>query len=71
MYSTVTDSFTDHGQALSTMDRYRTAMQYTGSPDRFAEELQRAGYATSPSYAQDLIMLMRNYNLYQYDANLA
>ena len=45
-------------------------MTHVGDPDRFARELQRAGYATSPTYAVNLSRLMRTYNLYQYDKNL-
>lgn len=70
LYASITQSFNDHGSALSTLDRYRTAMQFVGDPDRFAQELQRAGYATSPTYADNLITLMHTYNLYQYDQNL-
>ncbi len=70
LYPTITASFNDHGANLSTLDRYRTAMTFSGSPDRFAQELQHAGYATSPTYATNLTKLMRTYNLYQYDHNL-
>ena len=39
----------------------------TGDPNRFAIEIHKAGYATSPTYAQNLIDLMKKYNLYKYD----
>lgn len=32
-----------------------------------AREIQRAGYATDPKYADKLIAIMDDYNLYQYD----
>jgi flagellar protein FlgJ len=66
-YTTVAASFADHGQQLSTLDRYRGAMGVAGKPDLFARALQVAGYATSPTYAANLINLMRTFNLYQYD----
>jgi flagellum-specific peptidoglycan hydrolase FlgJ len=36
-------------------------------PDQFAIEIHEAGYATSSTFAQNLIALMHQFNLYQYD----
>jgi flagellar protein FlgJ len=47
--------------------RYKNAFKYSTNPDQFAREIHKAGYATSPSYANDLIALMKQYNLYRYD----
>jgi uncharacterized protein YraI len=66
-YRSPSDSYVDHGRQLSSMTRYAEAMTHTGDPDRFAREIQRAGYATDGGYADKLISLMRQYNLYQYD----
>ena len=66
-YRTEADSYIDHGLALTTLARYRPALAYVGDPDRYALALQQAGYATSPTYAKNLISLMRRYNLYRYD----
>ena len=66
-YADMADSFVDHGLMLSTLSRYRACFRYTNDPDRFAQALQSAGYATDPHYARSLIGLMRQYNLYQYD----
>jgi uncharacterized protein YraI len=66
-YRNDTDSYVDHGRALATLSRYRAAFAYTNNPDQFARELQKAGYATSPHYADSLISLMRQFNLYRYD----
>jgi hypothetical protein len=68
VYRTVADSFRDHSRLLSTSPRYRKAMRYAKHfPNRFATELQRAGYATSPTYAKNLIAVMKAYKLYKYD----
>jgi flagellum-specific peptidoglycan hydrolase FlgJ len=67
-YFDADDSFDDHGSLLHNAKRYRYAMLHTASPDDFASCLQEAGYSTSPSYAQTLIELMRDYDLYQYDS---
>jgi uncharacterized protein YraI len=66
-YRQPTDSFVDHGKQLAALSIYRTAMRYTSDPDRFAHEIHNAGYATSPTYANDLIALMRQFDLYKYD----
>ncbi len=70
-YRSTKDSYVDHGRQLSSMSRYAEAMKHAGDPDRFAREVHAAGYATSPAYADKLIELMRQYNLYQYDVPVA
>ncbi|NUT35589.1 MAG: sporangiospore maturation cell wall hydrolase GsmA [Hamadaea sp.] len=70
-YRNPTDSFADHGRALARLSIYKTAMKHAGAPERFAVELQRAGYATSPTYAKKLIGIMRDFNLYKYDVRRA
>jgi flagellar protein FlgJ len=66
-YRTEAESYADHGLLLSTVSRYRPAFAYTDNPDKFARALQKAGYATSTKYADNLIALMHRYDLYQYD----
>ncbi|MFC0528398.1 sporangiospore maturation cell wall hydrolase GsmA [Phytohabitans kaempferiae] len=66
-YRNATGSFADHGHFLNVNPRYKNAFAYSNNPDRFAQEIHKAGYATSPTYAQNLIALMKQYNLYRYD----
>lgn len=66
-YRSLKESFADHGKQLATLPRYATAMRYTSDPDRFVREIHKAGYATSPTYAENLLKLMRQYDLYRYD----
>jgi len=40
-------------------------LQFKTDPDTFAREIHKAGYATAPDYADQLIALMRKYNLYR------
>jgi flagellar protein FlgJ len=68
VYPTAAASFVDHADQLATLPQYRPAFAYVNDPNRFATELRRGGYATDPRYAQSLIALMRQFNLYQYDA---
>jgi len=67
-YSSALEGFADHSKFLTDNARYKTAFTKK-NPYEFANELQRAGYATNPSYATNLKNLMRNYNLLQYDVD--
>jgi uncharacterized protein YraI len=67
VYRSTADSFADHGRFLLVNQRYRTAFQFAKDANRFATEIHKAGYATSPTYSQRLIALMRQYNLYRFD----
>lgn len=66
-YRTMQDSFRDHGLLLATAPRYRDAMRAVDDPREFARRIAAAGYATSPTYAADLIRVMDAENFYQYD----
>lgn len=61
-YESMEDSFEDYGHFLRTQPRYAPAFQ-ARYPETFAMELQRAGYATDPEYANKLIAIMRRWNL--------
>lgn len=67
VYRTVGGSFRDHGAFLKNNTRYRAAFRYSRAPERFARAIAAAGYATSPTYADSLIGLMRRYDLYRFD----
>lgn len=66
-YAGIADSYRDHGELLSGRSHYATAMEHKDDPDRFAREIHKAGYATDPQYADKLIELMENFDLYRYD----
>lgn len=66
-YRSMEDSFRDHGLLLATAPRYAGAMRAVDDPREFARRIAAAGYATSPTYAADLIRLMDAENFYQYD----
>lgn len=69
VYDSAWASFADHASLLATADRYRAALGYVNNPDAFARALERAGYATDPQYAEKLIDVMRDNNLYRFDAS--
>jgi flagellum-specific peptidoglycan hydrolase FlgJ len=66
-YTSIADSFVDHGLFFVENGRYSGAMAARDDPRQFAREVNRAGYATDPSYASKLIGLMDRYDLYRYD----
>jgi uncharacterized FlgJ-related protein len=67
-YKSVDESFHDHSEFLRNSSRYKSLfsldrMDYKG----WAKGLKKAGYATSKSYANDLIQIIEESNLHQYD----
>jgi flagellum-specific peptidoglycan hydrolase FlgJ len=66
-YKSIAESFVDHGLFFVENGRYGGAMAAKNDPKQFARAVNRAGYATDPSYASKLIGLMDRYNLYRYD----
>ena len=70
VYSNVAQSITDHGLLLATGSAYQQAMADRRSPDAFANDLTGV-YATDPNYGANLITIMRQFNLYRFDARTA
>jgi flagellum-specific peptidoglycan hydrolase FlgJ len=68
VYDSVLASFKDHSSSIASLPRYRDAFAHANDPDGFAVATANAGYATSPTYAQDLIRVMHDYQLYRFDA---
>ncbi len=67
VYSSMAQSITDHSLLLATGSSYKQAMADRRSPDAFANDLTGV-YATDPNYGASLITIMRQYNLYRFDA---
>jgi len=67
VYGNVAQSISDHSLLLATGSAYQQAMADRRSPDAFANDLTGV-YATDPSYGASLIAIMRQYNLYRFDA---
>jgi len=66
-YNSFEESITEHARFFQRNRRYAEALRHGKDADRFAREIQRAGYATAPNYADALIALMRRHNLYRFD----
>jgi len=53
-YASPADSFADYVRLLKTSPRYRKALQAGNNVREFASNLQQAGYATDPDYAEKI-----------------
>lgn len=67
-YKRVEDSYEDHAQFLANNFRYRELFKLSITDYKgWARGLQKSGYATDKAYANKLIKLIEDYELYRYD----
>ncbi len=67
-YKRAEDSFEDHSRFLADKPRYKSLFALAITDYRgWAKGLQQAGYATDKAYANKLIKLIEDYELYQHD----
>lgn len=67
-YRSVEESYHDHSLFLMNGPRYSFLFEYDQTDYKsWATGLKKAGYATSPTYAEKLIGLIEQYQLHQYD----
>lgn len=68
VYDNAKDSYEDHSLFLSKGPRYQFLFRLDMTDYRgWAVGLKKAGYATDPSYANRLIAIIEQYQLYKYD----
>ena len=68
VYKSVRDSYEDHSIFLATGSRYAFLFKFSETDYvNWARGLKRAGYATSPTYADKLIEIIERYNLDRFD----
>lgn len=68
VYDNAKESFEDHSQFLL-RERYQRLFTYDITDYRsWAHGLKACGYATSPTYAQNLISIIERYELYRFDS---
>jgi len=71
-YETANESFDDHSKFLAKRGRYSSLFDLkTTDYKGWAKGLKKAGYATNPKYANLLIDLIEENELYKYDAMFA
>ncbi len=67
-YNSVYESYQDHSDFLMSGSRYSFLFELDMTDYKgWAKGLKKAGYATSPTYAEKLISLIEENNLHQYD----
>ncbi len=59
-YTSLVQSMQDYANLISNSDRYQKAKAVAHDPDAYFEELQAAGYATDPEYANKLKQVLRS-----------
>ncbi|MGY4532407.1 flagellar protein FlgJ [Pseudomonas sp. TE3786] len=64
-YDSFQDSFNDYVSFLQNNDRYGDALDATANPKQFVRELQQAGYATDPQYANKVAQIAKHMQTYQ------
>ncbi|MBH2035098.1 MAG: flagellar assembly peptidoglycan hydrolase FlgJ [Pseudomonadales bacterium] len=64
-YGSFEQSFNDYVNFLQNNERYDDALDSAANPKRFVSELQRAGYATDPQYANKIAQIARQMQTYQ------
>lgn len=68
VYPNAEASFRDHSDFLRSNDRYKFLFDLRKTDYKgWARGLKKAGYATDPNYANKLITLIEDYELYKYD----
>ena len=67
-YSSFKESFADYVDFIKTNPRYGDALKQVNNGERYLQELQQAGYATDPNYANKIMAIYRN-NLAGFDPN--
>ncbi len=71
-YKRTEQSFMDHSNFLAKRSRYAFLFEYPISDyKKWAKGLKKAGYATDPAYANLLIQIIENNELYNYDMEFA
>lgn len=70
-YKRVEDSYRDHSLFLSERGRYSFLFDLEVTDYKaWSKGLKKAGYATSPTYAEKLISLIERYNLQKFDVEI-
>ena len=68
VYPTADRSFMDHSDFLRYRDRYKFLFELDKTDYKgWARGLKKAGYATDPAYANKLIKVIEDYELYRFD----
>ena len=59
-YGSLEDCFEDYARFIESNPRYRKALEAAADPESYLRELQAAGYATDPNYAEKISRIMQS-----------
>ncbi|MDW3094348.1 MAG: flagellar assembly peptidoglycan hydrolase FlgJ [Gammaproteobacteria bacterium] len=59
-YDSLKESFEDYAEFLLGNDRYSYALEFASDAKKFLSEIQNAGYATDPNYANKILNVLDN-----------
>lgn len=59
-YNDFHDSMQDYVQFIKQSPRYRNAVEQSGNPESYFRQLQQAGYATDPAYADKVMSVLNS-----------
>ncbi|RUR08864.1 flagellar assembly peptidoglycan hydrolase FlgJ [Legionella sp. km772] len=62
-YESVEDSFNDYVALIKNNNRYQSALDHAGNPERYVNELSKAGYATDPNYGSKILSIYHSQEL--------
>ena len=62
-YDSVEDSFNDYISLIKNNGRYQNAIDNAGDPERYVNELSKAGYATDPKYGTKILSIYHSQEL--------
>ncbi|MDU0112818.1 flagellar assembly peptidoglycan hydrolase FlgJ [Psychrosphaera aquimarina] len=60
VYNNFTEAFDDFVKFLKSNSRYEGALEKAAEPEQFLQQLQKAGYATDPRYADKIIGILNS-----------
>lgn len=64
-YSSVEESMNDYVSLIKNNSRYQNALANAGNPERYINELSKAGYATDPNYSSKILSIYNGDELNQ------
>lgn len=64
-YQSVEHSFNDYVSLIKGNERYEAALANSSDPERYVDELHRAGYATDPQYTSKILAIYHGDELQQ------
>ena len=67
IYNSAWESYRAHSKHVTSGERYKHLPSHGNDYKKWAHGLKKAGYATDPKYADKLIRLIENYELYKLD----